>query len=679
MEAPKLFLKMIATCFTLIALPLIVDAKVVIDSVTTETKFIKQEDITIELPEFVIQDISSEIKIFFRDKEHPLLVDNNYEVTFLINNKPETIMFKEGVGILTHKFSATTQIEIKYGDYLFQSAIAPIPLWLSILPPLAAIILALVFKEVITSLFLGIFLGGAILGVYTEGLKGIFTGLFSVIDTYVIKSLNDWGHLSVIIFSMLIGAVVAVISKNGGMQGVVDHISKIAKDARSGQFSTWVLGVVIFFDDYANTLVVGNTMRPITDKLRISREKLSYIVDSTAAPIAAIAFVTTWIGFELGYIESSIQAIGIDENAYSVFIKSLSYSFYPVFTLVFILMLIYQGKDYGPMLKAEVRARTTGQVSKNTRADIGNGNSDETSEANFNVAEQNEEISNLQPAPGVVARWYNAVIPIAVIIVGTMVGLYYTGLQEVKWPEEAVGFQRRLSMIIGASDSYFALLWASTSGLLAAIFLTLSQRIMTLPATIKAVMNGFKTMLQAIMILILAWSLAIVTKDMHTADFITNTMLSGGLSPILLPALTFVLAAMISFSTGSSWGAMAILYPLMLPACWQVCQTSGLEQEGTMMIFYNVVSCVLAGSVLGDHCSPISDTTILSSLATSCDHVDHVRTQLPYALTVGIVSLLFGTIPGAIGVSPWITFPAGLLILYFIVYFIGEKVKEPIV
>jgi len=679
MEGPKLRLKLILACLQLLLIPFLVDARIVIDSTTTEIKFIEQEDIIIEVPKVIIQDVDNDIKITFKDKDHPLLVDNNNEVILLINNKPETIVFEEGAGVYKHKFSKTPQLEIKYGDFVFQITTSPIPLWLSVLPPLVAIIMALVFKEVITSLFLGIFLGGAVIGVYTDGLKGIVTGLFSVIDTYVINSLNNWGHLSVIIFSMLIGAVVAVISRNGGMQGVVDQISKFAKDARSGQLATWVLGIVIFFDDYANTLVVGNTMRPITDKLRISREKLSYIVDSTAAPIASIAFVTTWIGFELGYIESSLQTIGINENAYSVFIKSLAYSFYPVFTLVFILILIYQGKDFGAMLKAEIRARSTGKVLNDVRSGFSKLNNAETKEAKLGPGEQSDELASLNPVPGVTPRWYNAAIPIAVIIVGTMIGLYYTGLQEVKWPEEELSFQRRLSMIIGASDSYFALLWASISGLLAAIFLTLSQRIMTLSDTIESVMKGFKTMLQAIMILILAWSLALVTEEMHTADFITNSMLSGGLSPILLPALTFILASLISFSTGSSWGAMAILYPLILPACWQVCRVSGLDEESTMMIFYNVVSCVLAGSVLGDHCSPISDTTILSSLSTSCDHVDHVRTQLPYALTVGVISLVFGTIPGAMGVSPWITFPVGLLVLYIIVYFIGEKVKEPIV
>jgi Na+/H+ antiporter NhaC len=238
-----------------------------------------------------------------------------------------------------------------------------------------------------------------------------------------------------------------------------------------------------------------------------------------------------------------------------------------------------------------------------------------------------------------------------------------------------MGISQKLSLIIGASNSYFALLWASLVGLLTAIILTISQKIMSLADSIDSAMKGFKSMFAAIMILIMSWSLALVTEQLHTADFITGTMLSGGITPTFIPAITFILAALIAFSTGSSWGSMAILYPLMLPAAWQVCSVSGLDYETSMNIFYNVVSCVLAGSVLGDHCSPISDTTILSSLATKCNHIEHVRTQLPYAIVVGSTAIIFGTIPAAIGASPFISFPVGLVVLYLVVKFIGEKVE----
>ena len=205
-----------------------------------------------------------------------------------------------------------------------------------------------------------------------------------------------------------------------------------------------------------------------------------------------------------------------------------------------------------------------------------------------------------------------------------------------------------------------------------AVILTISQRIMNLEETISAGLNGFKTMLPAMIILILAWSLALITEEMHTATFL-NSLWSDALSPFLLPAIVFILSALVSFSTGSSWGTMAILYPLMLPASYHISIEAGLSHDEVMIIFYNVVSVILAGSVFGDHCSPISDTTILSSLASSCNHIDHVRTQLPYAITTGIVAIVVGTIPASMGVSPLILFPVGFGIMYLIIRFVGKK------
>ncbi|MDQ3191421.1 MAG: hypothetical protein M3Q58_07505, partial [Bacteroidota bacterium] len=541
------------------------------------------------IPDIIISGIESKIKIKFKNQ-------SNGPITILVNGKETKLEVNGGEAVIPYTFKESLQFTIHYEDFVYQKNISPIPLWMSILPPLVAILMALFFKEVISSLFLGIFIGSAIIHYYSSGLGGIFSGFLAVLDTYIIKSLENWDHLAIISFSMIIGAMVTVISRNGGMQGVVDKISIYAKSAMSGQITTYLLGVVIFFDDYANTLIVGNTMRPVTDKLKISREKLSYIVDSTAAPIAAIAFVTTWIGAQLGYIKDSVEIIdGLNESPYSIFINSLQYAFYPLFTLFFILVLILKAKDFGPMLKAEKRARSTGD-----------------NEINNIKSEGNEEITSLEPVKGVTPRWYNAVIPILVVIVGTIIGLLYTGRDPEIWNSADLSFFRKISIIIGNADSYYALLWSSLSGLAVAIFLTLSQRIMSVHYTMESMMKGFKTMLGAVMILVLAWSLASVTEDMHTADFITGIMLSFDINPIFIPAISFILAALVAFSTGSSWGTMAILYPLMLPATWFMCKEMGLSEETTLMIFYNVVSTVLAGSVLGDHISPISDTTILS-------------------------------------------------------------------
>jgi Na+/H+ antiporter NhaC len=231
----------------------------------------------------------------------------------------------------------------------------------------------------------------------------------------------------------------------------------------------------------------------------------------------------------------------------------------------------------------------------------------------------------------------------------------------------------KLSHIIGASDSYLALLWSSLSAVLVAAALSIGQRILSLKQSVDALVSGFKTMLTAILILILAWALADITKDLHTADFISNLLIATEVPPQFLPAFTFILSALIAFSTGSSWGTMAILYPLILPASWALCHTAGMVDAESMQIFYITVSAILAGSVLGDHCSPISDTTILSSLASSCNHIEHVRTQFPYAITVGSIAIFGGLIPAAYGVSSWILIPLGFLILFLIVKFFGKK------
>ena len=553
-----------------------------------------------------------------------------------------------------------------------------IPLWLSILPPLIAIALALVFKEVIISLFAGIWVGAFIAGgLRFEFFLGPVKALLTTIDTYIINALNDSGHLSVLVFSLMIGGMVAIISRNGGMAGVVQRMTKYATNPRRGQFVTWLLGVAIFFDDYANTLIVGNTMRSVTDRFRISREKLAYIVDSTAAPVASVAFITTWIGAELGYIGDGIDQVDhfAGTTPYAIFIESLKYSYYPVLTLAFILYLIYQRHDFGPMWRAEARARSTGQVKA-------------LSEETAAVSEQ----ENLDPVPGAPLRARNAAIPVLTVIVMTIIGLLDTGLASLAagmddppatsdwgtvWGALEGGFFAKLGLTIGAADSYVALLWASMSGVVVALLLTVGQRIMNIEQTIGSLTAGFKAMFSAVMILTLAWALALTTEELHTATFLVE-LLGEALNPYFLQPVIFVLAALISFSTGSSWSTMAILYPIAIPLTWTVATLSGWEEPDAAGLLYNVISTVLAASVLGDHCSPISDTTILSSLASDCHHIDHVRTQLPYALTVGAVALACGFLSTLLG-GGWTVclslMAAGLVLLFFIVKFVGRPME----
>jgi Na+/H+ antiporter NhaC len=623
-------------------------------------------------------------------------------VTISINGEDETLRFDDGSATLERPTSPQGSLLLIKDNtphyklyHLAQKnngslRLRHIPLWLSIIPPLLAILLALIFKEVIISLFVGVWSGAFIAGgMRIESLYYFILSLLEVVQKYVINALADSGHLSVIVFSLLIGGMVAVISRNGGMAGVVNSFSRYARSPRSAQFITWLLGVAIFFDDYANTLIVGNTMRSVTDKFRISREKLAYIVDSTAAPVAAVAFITTWIGAELGYIDGAVDQIyqqsgdEVGMTAYAIFINSLKYSFYPVMTLAFILMLVYTQKDFGPMLKAETRARSTGEVSK------------------AKSKHEEEDMEDLSPVEGAPLKWYNAVIPVLLVIIMTLYGLVDTGLANTypeivdagiginsqSWgaiwsamsglPDAQGSFFMKLGKLIGNSDSYIALLWASISGVIAAVILTIGGRIMKLAETISTVITGFKAMLPAILILTLAWALAATTDELYTATYLTST-LQDSINPYVMPAIIFVLSALISFSTGSSWSTMAILYPIAIPTTWAICKSQGLDEDISMELFYNVISITLAASVLGDHCSPISDTTILSSLASDCNHIDHVRTQLPYALTVGVVSLIAGTLSTILG-GGWLIcallLGAGLAILFVIVWRFGSTVE----
>jgi Na+/H+ antiporter NhaC len=581
--------------------------------------------------------------------------------TIRFDNKLFDISFTEGYAEFSYIFYESKDYKFEYEDQHLYTNVKPIPLWFSIIPPLIAILFALLFKEVFTALMLGIFSGTFMIFLY-QGYNvffSVFAGLFSILDTYVISALANDAHLSIIVFSMLIGGTVNLISKNGGMQGIIDYLSRYAKSSRSGQIVTWIMGICIFFDDYANTLVVGNTMRPVTDRLRVSREKLAYIVDSTAAPIAAVAFVTTWIGAELSYIQATIDSLEINTNAYSVFFSSLQYAFYPFLTLIFVFMVIWTRRDFGPMYKVELRSRMKGVTAVVDEKKL--------------KRELKEDFKDFEISDEIKPKAYNAIIPVCVIVFGAIAGLVYTGWNQQVWNDNSIGFLTKLSITIGDSDSYKALIWSSFGGLVVAIVLSVVQEILDLHKCIESMLSGFKTMLTAILILTLAWTLSALISDLKTAEFITNAIQSTQVSPIYIPAITFIVSALVAFSTGSSWGTMAIMYPLILPATWILGFETGMTEPEALSFFAHVASTVIAGSVFGDHCSPISDTTILSSLASSCNHIQHVRTQLPYAISVGVVSLVIGTLPAALGLGMWLTLPLGIGVLALILFIFGKK------
>lgn len=607
----------------------------------------------------IVENMKSKIQILTKDSIGNIAEINCVRIVKL-NEQSLEIVFVDGIAEFDYIFYEKTNLSISCENIVATKIINPIPIWLSIIPPLIAILFALIFKEVFSSLFLGLFSGTFIIWLYsgTNMFLGFFRAILSIFDTYVVSALYDKSHLSIIVFSMMIGGTVHLITKNGGMQSVINYLSKYAKDPKSGQLITWFLGIIIFFDDYANTLVVGNTMRPVTDRLKISREKLAYIVDSTATPVASIAFVTTWIGAELSYIQNSIAQLGIGESAYNIFFSSIKYSFYPILTLIFILLIIFLRRDFGSMLQAERRAREKGITAADMEQKIQTG------------------LKEIEVKKHIVPKAYNAIIPIAIIVFGTIAGLLYTGWNTDVWHNKSLSFITKISDTIGASDSYKALIWASLGGLISAVLLSLLKKKLSLQESMESLLNGFKSMLSAIVILILAWSLAGLIFDLHTADFITMAISTANISPYLLPFISFIVSALISFSTGTSWGTMAIMYPLILPSTWLLCQENGLDTNLSLALFSHVVATVIAGSVFGDHCSPISDTTILSSLASSCNHIQHVRTQLPYALVVAICGLVFGTLLVAFGLNIWIAYIIIILALFLIIRFFGKKVEN---
>jgi Na+/H+ antiporter NhaC len=543
---------------------------------------------------------------------------------------------------------ATVQV-VAGGQTLRSADTRAIPGWLSILPPLLAIGMALLYRRVVPALFFGVWIGAVLAIGFTPW--AAFKGLLDTLQVYVLGALADGSHAAIILFSLMIGGMVGIISKNGGTLGIVERLTGWASDSGRGQIVTGVLGISIFFDDYANSLIVGNTMRPVTDRLRISREKLAYIVDSTAAPISTLAFVTTWIGYQVGLLGTAIESIdGFSQEAYSVFLSSLPYNFYPFLALFFVFLIAYTQYDFGPMYAAEKRARDTGEVL---------GEEAKVDEA----AAEGEE---LQPPAGTPLRAFNAIIPIVVLVGGVLAGLYATGIQ-------VVGAEAPLKDIIGEADSYTALMWGSLLGVLVAAALSLGQGILDLEQTVEAWYEGLKSMLFAMIILVLAWALSNITEVLHTADYLVS-VLGETLPPGVVPALIFVLAAATAFATGSSWGTMGILMPLVVPLVWAILDQNGMSDPAHYHILYSAVSCVLAGAVWGDHCSPISDTTILSSMASGCDHIEHVRTQLPYALSVGTVAILFGTLPAGFGMPVWVGLLVGGVLLYGLLRVAGTPI-----
>lgn len=554
----------------------------------------------------------------------------------------------------------TLPLEVTVGGAVESIAPSLVPGWFSILPPLVAIALALAFHEVVSSLFVGVWLGCLFVAGYNP-----FAAVLMVIDRFVKPALADANHAAIVLFSLLLGGMVGIMSRTGGTRAIVEALTPLATSRRRGQLATWLAGLAIFFDDYANTLIVGNTMRPLTDRLKISREKLAYIVDSTAAPVAVLVFVSTWVGFEISLIGDGLR-LAAEQNArdavlaqslrsaspFSVFLHTIPFLFYPLLAIFTVALLVWTGRDFGPMLAAERRAaagaglyREGAQLAADTEGDI-------------------------QEAPsGAPLRWWNGAAPVLTVVVTVVIGLLYTGAQAI--PE---GEPHTLRNILGNADPFNTLLWGSLLGCIVGVGLAVGQRILSLSQSIAALVGGMRAMMLAMIILVLAWSLGEVTNAVGTASFLSSA-LSDRMPIQLLPVSVFVIAAGISFATGTSWGTMAILLPLAISLSVALGGAIDFDGGAHYTVLLGAISSVMAGSIFGDHCSPISDTTVLSSMASGCDHVDHVRTQLPYALVVAFVGMLVGDIPTAFGFPPWLSLILGTVVIWAIVRFVGKPVE----
>ncbi len=603
----------------------------------------------IEVPDVVLQGVPFEVTV--KDPEGKIVPGMGHVLSVEGRDYPIEVADGEATvpDIVVEGGSPVLTVVSSAGQALAEATADAIPGWLSILPALLAIVIALTARQVIPALFLGIWIGGAL--VYGLSLSSLWYGLMDAVPDHVLSAVNDWSHVAIILFSLLIGGMVGIISKNGGTGGIVKAIVGRASTPQKGQVTTSVLGCAIFFDDYANTLIVGNTMRPVTDRLRISREKLAYLVDSTAAPVATIALVTTWIGFEVGLIGEAVAKIdGLDESAYSIFLNSIAYSFYPLLAILFVFLVALSGRDFGPMLTAERRARVEGLVARSSA----------------HTGESSSEAREREPKPDKPQRAMNAVIPILILVFGTLLGIYVTGV-------ESEGADAPFRTIIGAGDSYLAMMWASLVAVLVAAILSLVQGILTLSEVVDAWYAGARAMLLAVIILVLAWSLANVNDALHTGSFLVSA-LGEAVPPQMVPTLVFVLAAATAFATGSSWGVMGIMMPLAIPLTWAIMSASGMgDGNANLHLIYSTAAAVMGGAVWGDHCSPISDTTILSSLASECDHIDHVRTQIPYAVLVGIVAVGLGTIPAGYGYSWWLCLIVGTAVLIALMWILGRR------
>lgn len=528
----------------------------------------------------------------------------------------------------------------------------------TLIPPIVAILLAFITKNVVISLFIGVLSGGFILNLTGFNVFGALTQAFLDFINRALNSLSDPWNAGIVMQVLVIGGVINLVAKMGGAKAIAEALAKKAKTAKSAQLITWFLGICVFFDDYANSLIVGPIMRPVADKMKISRERLAFIIDATAAPIAGLAIISTWIGLEVSLISEGFESIGVEASGFGVFLQTIPYRFYNILILAFIVITIITLREFGPMRKAEILARKLKDLT------------------NEEIAVTSSHMDELEPKEGVKLSIWNAIVPIGALIISAIVAFYYSGYSSIMAGDDiaikAIVTNSPLSFkaileVFAASDASIALLQSAIFSTVVAIVMAVWKKIFTISEAIEVWIDGMKGLIITAVILILAWSLGSVIKELGAAEYLVEA-LNGAIPAFLLPSLIFILGAIISFSTGSAYGTMSILMPLAIPLAYKI------NPEMSFVIVST--SAVLTGAIFGDHCSPISDTTILSSMGAGCSHIDHVKTQMWYALFVAAITILFGYIPAGFGLPIYIVLPMSCVALFIGVMIFGKKVEE---
>lgn len=531
---------------------------------------------------------------------------------------------------------------------------------LTLIPPVLAILLAFITKNVIISLFIGTLSGAFLVQLVDNSFMEALIQSFLDFVSRTLNSLADPWNAGIILQVLVIGGIIQLVAKMGGAKAVAETLARKAKTARSTQIITFLLGLAVFFDDYANSLIVGPIMRPVSDKMKISRERLAFIIDATAAPIVGLAIISTWIGLEVGLINDAfVNGIGQEVDAFGVFLQTIPYRFYNILILIFILISSILLKDFGPMYKAEVRARKGESGAKEEVA-----------------LDSNMNGSDLEPKEGIKLSIWNAIIPIGTLIVTALICFYFSGYSAIMSGDNAAVKElinnsplslKGIQGAFSASDASVALFQSALISSIVSIIMGVVKKIFTVSEAIDVWIDGMKPLLITGVILLLAWSLSSVIKDLGTAKYLVS-LLSGSLPKFLLPSLIFILGSVISFATGTAYGTMGILMPLAIPLAYSM--------KPDMAYVVVSTSAVLTGAIFGDHCSPISDTTILSSMGAGCNHIDHVNTQMWYSLFIAAITIIFGYIPAGFGLKWYIVLPIAILAVYLGIQILGKKVEE---